>query len=240
MRRPDAILFDLWGTLIGSEGFNPGLGNAAVLEGCDNPRGVSLSQVMELADRVVTELEPREDQVALEFTQASLLRLLIDCLGLAPRCSVEELEWVFWQASLQVRLMEGVPAMLSALGELGIPGAVVSNSSFRSETLRRELERQGILGHLQFVISSADYGVRKPDPLIFEAALRRLGTQAARTWFVGDHVGYDILGASGAGLFPIAYGSREPVPPSAGRHALISHWNQLIPLVESPEPDRGR
>jgi putative hydrolase of the HAD superfamily len=231
MRKPDALLFDLWGTLINSVEFDPGKGHAAVLASCENPNGVHLDEVMDLGRRVVSATVAREEEVALEFTQASLLRMIEDAFGLRRRMSPEESEWLFWRASLQVSIIEGVSDLLRDAEALGMPMGVVSNSSFAASTLERELEIQGIRGHFRFVISSADYGVRKPDPLIFEVALRRLGMQASQVWFAGDNVGYDIIGASQSGIFPVAYNPRKPIPESVGEHAVITSWSQYLPLI---------
>jgi putative hydrolase of the HAD superfamily len=231
MQRPEAILFDLWGTLISSDGFDPGRGNAAVLKTCDNPHGVTLEQVQELGNRVMSALETREDQSALEFTQAALLRIIEDSFDLRFRNSMEETEWEFWSAALEVRLIDGVRELLLLLQARGIRMGVVSNSSFAGSTLERELKRQDIRRHFEFVISSADYGIRKPDPIIFEVALRRLGIDAARAWFAGDNVGYDIVGARSAGIFPVAFNPRAEIPESIGEHAVISRWSQLVPLI---------
>jgi putative hydrolase of the HAD superfamily len=233
VRKPDGLLFDLWGTLINSVEFDPLKGHAAVLETCENPHGVPLHDVMDLGRRVVSATVAREEEVALEFTQASLLRILADAFGLRPRMSLEESEWVFWRAALQVSLIDGVCDLLREVESLGMPMGVVSNSSFAGPTLERELEIQGIRGHFRFVISSADYGVRKPDPLIFEVALRRLGFHAGQVWFAGDNVGYDIIGARQAGIFPVAYNPRTQIPPEVGEHAVISSWSQLLPLIAS-------
>ena len=233
MRKPDAILFDLWGTLITSDAFDPGLGNAALLGASDNPHRITLEQIQGLGGRVVSALESREDQSALEFTQASLLRIIEDCFGLRYRKPLVDMEWEFWQAALSVRLIEGVPQLLPLVAEQGIRMGVVSNSSFVAATLEKELARQGVLRHFDFVISSADYGVRKPDPIIFEVALRRLGVDAARTWFAGDNVAYDIMGAHSAGIFPVAFNPRKEIPGLVGEHAVISRWSQLIPLLAS-------
>jgi len=177
-----------------------------------------------------------DKQVALEFTQASLLRIVSDAFGLRPRISPMESEWVFWQASLQVSLVDGVCDLLRDVEALGMPMGVVSNSSFAGRTLERELEIQGIRGYFRFVISSADYGVRKPDPLIFEVALRRLGMDSQRVWFAGDNVGYDVIGARQAGIFPVAFNPRKEIPDAVGEHAVITSWSQLLPLLSSALP----
>jgi putative hydrolase of the HAD superfamily len=231
MQRPEAVLFDLWGTLISSEGFDPSLGNAAVLKTCDNPHRVTLEQVQELGNHVMTALETREDQSALEFTQSALLRIIGDSLDLRFRGTMEETEWEFWSAALDVRLIDGVPEILLLLQSRGIRMGVISNSSFAGCTLERELERHGIRRYFEFVISSADYGIRKPDPIIFEVALRRLGIEAVSAWFAGDNVGYDIVGARSAGIFPVAFNPRAAIPDSIGEHAVILRWDQLAALI---------
>jgi putative hydrolase of the HAD superfamily len=232
MQKPEAVLFDLWGTLISSEGFDPGLGNAAVLETCDNPHGTTLEQVLELGNRVMTALDTREDQSALEFSQASLMRIIADSLGLRFRNSMEDTEWDFWNAALDVRLIDGVQEVLIDLQSRGIRLGVISNSSFAASTLERELRRQSILRYFQFVISSADYGIRKPDPIIFEAALARMGVGAASAWFAGDNIAYDVVGARSAGIFPVAFKPRAVIPVGIGEHAVILRWDQLCALMD--------
>jgi putative hydrolase of the HAD superfamily len=189
--------------------------------------------VMDLGRRVVSATVAREEESALEFTQASLLKMIADAFELRPRLGPVESEWVFWRASLQVSLVDGVSDLLHGVESLGLPMGVVSNSSFAACTLERELEAQGIRGYFRFVISSADYGVRKPDPLIFEVALRRLGFDAGQVWFAGDNVGYDIIGASQAGLFPVAFNPRARIPETVGEHAVITAWSQLAALIEA-------
>jgi len=233
MRKPDAILFDLWGTLINSVEFDPRKGHAAVLETCENPHRTTLDEVMDLGQRVVSSTVAREEEVALEFTQASLLRIVADAFDLRPRMGLVESELVFWRAALQVSLVEGVIDLLRKIEAAGMPMGVVSNSSFAGPSLEAELEAQGIRRFFRFVISSADYGVRKPDPIIFEVALRRLGMQPDQVWFAGDNITYDIVGARRAGIFPVAINNRKAIPEEAGEHAVITAWSQLLPLIAS-------
>ena len=147
--------------------------------------------------------------------------------------SLEESELVFWRASLQVSRVEGVTDLLRKVEAAGMPMGVVSNSSFAGPSLEAELEAQGIRRFFRFVISSADYGVRKPDPIIFEVALRRLGMRPDQVWFAGDNITYDIIGARRAGIFPVAINTRKSIPEEVGEHAVITSWGQLLPLIAS-------
>ena len=233
MLRPEAILFDLWGTLIDSAAFDPAKGNAALLARADNPRGVTLEEVQDLGRRLVAATEPREEQSALEFTQGALFRILSDSFALRFHLPLPELEWEFWNAALTVTQRSGVREMLEDVRRRGIRSCVISNSSFGARTIEKELMRQGIADHFEFIISSADYGIRKPDALIFEAALRRMEILPQKAWFAGDNVGYDVVGARAAGLFPVAYNVRAAVPQSIAEYAAISHWRELGRLVEA-------
>lgn len=63
----------------------------------------------------------------------------------------------------------------------------------------------------QHILDSARLGVRKPNPLIFQAALNRCGMDASQVAFVGDNYRKDIVGAKQAGFLTIWIGcDKEP------------------------------
>jgi FMN phosphatase YigB (HAD superfamily) len=94
-------------------------------------------------------------------------------------------------------VMPGVPKALERLQRLGVTLAVISNSD---GTCAQSLEDAGLLRYLNFVIDSAEVGVEKPDPRIFEIALARSGADPRRTLYVGDLYHADVIGSRGAGL----------------------------------------
>jgi putative hydrolase of the HAD superfamily len=83
------------------------------------------------------------------------------------------------------------------------------------------------------VVSSADYGIGKPHPLVFEAAVAKLGVESSTTWFVGDNLENDIAGANEAGLFSVWY---NPDGNESGRiapNATIGSWEEFEKLIET-------
>ncbi len=63
------------------------------------------------------------------------------------------------------------------------------------------------------IVSSAEVGLHKPDPRIFELALERLGVTAENAVHVGDHHYADVLGAESVGMLPVLidrYGGEHP------------------------------
>jgi putative hydrolase of the HAD superfamily len=66
-------------------------------------------------------------------------------------------------------------------------------------SLRSQLGRAGLGGLFDTVVSSAEAGAAKPDPVVFRLALDRLGVPPARALHVGDGDA-DREGAAAAGL----------------------------------------
>ena len=62
------------------------------------------------------------------------------------------------------------------------------------------MQALGVSELLDTVVSSADVGLRKPDPRIFELACANVGVSPNASVHVGDHVYADVLGASAAGM----------------------------------------
>ena len=77
--------------------------------------------------------------------------------------------------------------------------AVVSNFDY-TPTARHILEREGVADLFETVVVSDEVGWRKPKPVIFETALRRLGVSAGEALFVGDRADIDVVGAQGVGM----------------------------------------
>jgi HAD superfamily hydrolase (TIGR01549 family) len=88
--------------------------------------------------------------------------------------------------------------------------AVVSNFDY-TPTARHVLEREGVADLFETVVVSDEVGWRKPKPVIFELALRRLGIDAKQALFVGDRADIDVVGAQGVGM-PVAWINREGSP----------------------------
>jgi putative hydrolase of the HAD superfamily len=88
-------------------------------------------------------------------------------------------------------------AALDAVRAAGVRSAVISNSN---GTIRALVSRLGFADRLDFVVDSAEEGVEKPDPRIFQVALARAGVTASEAAYIGDLYSIDVLGARRVGL----------------------------------------
>jgi putative hydrolase of the HAD superfamily len=59
------------------------------------------------------------------------------------------------------------------------------------------------LDRIQVLVGTDTVGVPKPDPAIYLEGVRRLGTSAAETLFVGDNRLLDAEGSTAAGLLGV-------------------------------------
>lgn len=100
-------------------------------------------------------------------------------------------------SDLWSEVMPRVPEALATLRSLGLRLAVVSNSDGTAEQM---LRAAGLRDYLDAVFDSAVVGFEKPDPQIFEHALRGVGAAPATTLHVGDLYEADVIGARRAGL----------------------------------------
>jgi putative hydrolase of the HAD superfamily len=100
--------------------------------------------------------------------------------------------------------IKGAAEALVALQEAGYRLAVVSNATGTIEAQLLEGEICSVEGHrgarVEVVIDSHVVGVEKPDPRIFEIALRAIGGQRERCVYVGDTNFFDVRGARAAGI----------------------------------------
>ena len=65
------------------------------------------------------------------------------------------------------------------------------------------LDRYDLVPLFDDIVISAEAGVSKPDPGIFEPALRRTGLSHEVVAYVGDSMEDDVAGALAAGLYPV-------------------------------------
>jgi putative hydrolase of the HAD superfamily len=110
------------------------------------------------------------------------------------------------RANLWSRAAEDAPETLEALRGRGYRLAVVSNADGRVRAL---LETAGLSGYFEFVVDSAEVGVEKPDPRIFQVATGLLDLTPSACAYVGDIYEVDVIGARAAGLTPILIGNAQ-------------------------------
>ena len=217
MARLRAVLFDAFGTLLDAGGLHLEATEAILAE-------------LGLSGRVgAEELHRRWDEHLMAFWQggrfsktwdmfmASLWEALRD-FGVSVR--PDELEVagaILLNTFSKTRLYEGARDILSFCRSLGLRTGIVSDAD--ASLLRSLLSKHGLMALLDAIVISDEVGFLKPDPRVFETALRAVGCEAGEALMVGD-ARRDIEGAKGIGMLA----------------ALVLHAGRGLPEL-SVEPD---
>ena len=102
--------------------------------------------------------------------------------------------------NLWQRIIPGTKKALAAIQSLGITMAVVSNADGRVADI---LDKAGLAKYFALIIDSHIVGVEKPDPEIFNIALKKLELKSEETLYLGDFYSIDVVGSRKAGLTPV-------------------------------------
>ena len=112
----------------------------------------------------------------------------------------------FFEFRNKVVFFEGAIDVLKALSERYKVYALTNGNA--------DVKMIGIDKFLSGAVSSADVGVSKPNPKIFEATLKKAGEEASSCIHIGDDYEDDIVGANNAGIASIWLNERGQKDPS--------------------------
>jgi HAD superfamily hydrolase (TIGR01662 family) len=116
---------------------------------------------------------------------------------------------------------------LEALRARDIRLGILSNAS-DDEDVQALVAKGNFGAHLDFVLTSAACGYRKPHPVIFERALSHWGFAPQQIAMVGDTLNADILGANQMNM-PSVWITRRAAPQS---HAIATPTFTIATLQE--------
>ena len=240
---PKLVMFDYGETLAHEDDFNARDGFAAVLQyAVENPSGADADTLFSRFRSAYYELRRQAHAIGIEIPNVRRWQWLFDIFGLQFSTSMEYLEDVFWDAAAPCVPTPNIKSLLALLREKNISTGVISNMGFSGRALQRRLGNLFPEHRFDFVLSSADYILRKPNPRIFELGLKMADCRAEDAWFLGDNPRCDIAGAASAGVFPVLYtrdlgcAYREAEDMTALPPCMqTDDWNKIIDIIKNDD-----
>jgi len=101
------------------------------------------------------------------------------------------------QAKMKLVLFNDVAPALDELKKRRLTLGLISNIE---RDMTSNLDELGLSSKLDIVVTSQDAGFAKPQPEIFQYALRQAEFQPSEAIYIGDQYQVDVLGARGAGM----------------------------------------
>ena len=154
------------------------------------------------------------------------------------RSICHELTFQYRQTKGKRHLVEGGLEVIETLHARGYKLGIISNLVGENE-IPDWLRDDGLDKYFDALVLSSVCGLRKPDPRLFEIALNQAGLSPGEVWFCGDSMRADVMGAHGAGIFPVLYegfaDADNPAPDPGFPMLRIGDWRELIELLKQME-----
>lgn len=134
-----------------------------------------------------------------------------------------------------VTFFEGVTETLLDLKRQGYLLGIITDTANSVSSKLRWFEREGF-GHVwDSIISSSEFGTRKPDMTLYRAVLRQLNIPARQAVFIG-HKASELEGACAAGMHTLAFNP----DPDARADIFIKNFTDLTDLATLLAPQTSK
>ena len=241
MKYPKMILFDYGHTLLYEPGWDSVRGNEELLKYVTkNPNNCTLDDVRKGEELIFVKHIENLRKIGYDVSGQLRNKVLYEYLGIEFSLTPLEMETVFWNGASMGAIMPDADKMLDYINKNGIRSAVISNLMWSGAALTERLNRLLPNNQFEFVMSSSDYLMRKPNRILFDIAIRKAGVTSDEIWYCGDNPQADIEGAAQVGIYPVWYDndtdtdykdrSNEHLPQF--EHLRIHEWNEMIDLLE--------
>ncbi len=237
MKKPKMILFDYGQTLVNEQRFNGVKGTEAVLRyATKNKYNKTAEEVQAYADALNHEIgrfDPEKRHLfQYEMPTSMFSRFLYESQGIELSISPEERDKIFWDAAAPGTPTEGIVKFLAFLKENQIRTGVISNITYCEEAVKARINEYLPENDFEFIIATSAYLYRKPNRHIFELALEKADLAPEEVWYIGDQYNCDVVGARGAGMFPVWYkGAIDFKQEQRDDVLAVESWEELEKLL---------
>lgn len=207
-------------------------------------QGISLNPnvVKDLYFRIMKEQRAASGERHPEFDVVGIFREIVrqhstDFTRRLPKKKLEQLPGLLAEvhrAASRFRL-QPYPGVEDTLRQLHRNYHLAVVTDAQSAYALPELNAVGLAGYFDPIIVSGDFGYRKPDRRLFQAALDAMKMQASEVVFVGNDMYRDVHGAQKAGMKAVFFRSNQGTQEKAGvtPDYSISRFPELLDAIRS-------
>ena len=236
----DIVLFDLGKTLLyfhgdSQEVFLKGKQRLFITLKKKLPR-LDATQFLLEFDHSIQAYYLERDEGYVEYTTYKILERCLEDSGyphVPPKLLHKALEGMYSFSERFWHPAEDTIPTLKILKKQGYKIGVISNAG-DAKNAHRLIDRNNLSRYMDFILISAEIGVRKPAPLIYKMALDHLGASPQDAVMVGDTLRADILGAQQVGMAAIWITRQADTPQNNEDRLTILPDASIYALKELP------
>ena len=239
-KRPEMILFDVGGTLFDDGKCIPTNGFEALRLSATNPEVTTAEEMAKYWDKYLAEVSGIKSQSGgiLDIPLSAVIRYATMNTGLRFQISMAEQEEIFDRFNSTREILDGTKELLSALNNMGIRTAVISNNMMSGDSLDLAIKHWLPSSDFEFCLTSADILFTKPCEDIFRAAMSYAGLEAEDCWYCGDSFIPDVLGSSRCGMTPVLIDTKSSAPieykeVESGTYLVVNNWHHLTDFLKN-------
>ena len=241
IKLPEMIIFDYGQTLGYEPDFDLSRGYAELHKHISkNPDNVTAEELKLFGDRIF-QMQREVQRTGYEPHGHQGNRAVFEYYGIEFDVDDYEVERIIWDNTSIGAIMPHADELLKFLEANGIRYGVISNIGWSGKALTNRMNRLFPDNRFEFIIASSEYGIRKPDRILFDIALRKAGLPADKCWYCGDSIENDVKGALSVGMTPVLYESAEIGSPHGKRndglydtceYIHIKDWSEMIKILK--------
>lgn len=194
LRPPDAVLFDTDNTLYA---YQPAhiAAQKAVKKKVIKAFSIAPEEFDIAFDEGRRQVKARLKETASSHSRLLYIQRMLEILGLGSQVLwVLDFEQTYWRTFLaHAPLFDEVKELLDDLRLLSIPTAIVTDLTAQIQF--RKIVYFGLDQYFDFIVTSEEVGIEKPDAAPFQLALEKIKPKGDCIWMIGDNPINDIQGA---------------------------------------------
>lgn len=153
-------------------------------------------------------------------------QIILEEKGLPIHPHVLAMNDLYWDTLIDAAVPSpGIMECLSALKEAGYVLGVGTNMTLDYQL--KKLTRLQMLHYFDFIVSSEEVLVEKPDPKLFATCAMKAGAAPAECLFIGDNYKMDVLGAAKAGMQALWFCATSEQAAARPDVDKILHYDEL-------------
>lgn len=170
-----------------------------LLDYADRELGLPRETFEELQQKTHAGLRASIGEVSAIHNRCIRFQMILESRGLPLSPHVLKMYDLYWDTLIEASVpSSGAPEAVRQLKERGIRIGIGTDMTARMQF--KKLEALGLLPDIDFIVSSEEAGVEKPEAAFFALCVRKAGCKREECLFIGDSLKKDVQGAVSAGL----------------------------------------